>query len=170
MNIFFIGDLHFGHKRILEFSPERRGQSVEEHDEQVIYHWNRKVRAKKTRVYVLGDVAFSREALAKVGRLNGEKILVRGNHDILPLVDYLPHFIDVLGLVKYREFWLSHAPIHPHELRGKRNIHGHVHMNTVSMLRNLDKPDPNYINVSLENCPDYAPIELQELRALYPKG
>jgi calcineurin-like phosphoesterase family protein len=164
MNVYFIGDLHFGHKRILEFSPGRLGSTIEEHDQAIVTCWNHEVSPKKTRVYVLGDVAFTRAGLALVGRLNGEKILVRGNHDTFPTCEYLEHFKEVYGLLKYKEFWLSHAPIHPHELRGRRNIHGHVHMNTVARVRDLATPDPNYINVSLENLPGFAPISLDEVR------
>lgn len=38
----------------------------------------------------------------------------------------------VYSLVKYKGFWLSHAPIHPEELRGCKNIHGHCHDAVIS--------------------------------------
>lgn len=52
-------------------------------------------------------------------------------------------FNKVCGFEKYKKSWLSHAPIHPAELWGKINIHGHVHDATI--------PDYNYYNVPLEN-------------------
>ena len=59
-----------------------------------------------------------------------------------------------MGLEKYKGAWLSHAPIHPAELRGKINIHGHVHY--ANVLDETGKLDNRYFNVSLENtggCP-----------------
>ena len=39
--IYFIADLHFGHKKILKFSSEyRAGANVDEHDEWIIDRWN----------------------------------------------------------------------------------------------------------------------------------
>ena len=35
-NEFFIGDLHLGHKKILDFSPQRGGTNVDEHNEWII--------------------------------------------------------------------------------------------------------------------------------------
>lgn len=140
--IYYIADLHFGHANILSFSPEYRGGSnIDEHDEWLIQQWNSVVR-KRDSVYVLGDVAFSREGLAKCGRLAGDKKLIMGNHDKYPAASYLDYFRGLSGVMKHRGFWLSHAPIHPEELRGIRNIHGHVHSKTID--------DHRYINVSVE--------------------
>lgn len=59
------------------------------------------------------------------------------------------YFNKVCGFEKYKKSWLSHAPIHPAELRGKINIHGHVHDATITDENGL--PDLRYFNVSLEN-------------------
>lgn len=151
--VFFIGDLHFGHKRILEFSPQRGGTNIEEHNEWIISQWNSRV-AKHDTVWVLGDVAFSAVALELVARLKGHKQLVRGNHDTQSTEAYLKYFNNVFGIVKKHGLWITHAPIHPAELRGKPNIHGHVHANSI--------PDPRYINVSVENI-NGLPVALSEL-------
>ena len=66
-------------------------------------------------------------------------------------------FDDVQGFVKYKDYWLSHCPIHPNELRGKYNLHGHVHNKTVEDVR--------YFNCSLENI-DYTPISLDQIREI----
>ena len=60
-----------------------------------------------------------------------------------------------MDFVKYKEFWLSHAPIHPEELRDRINIHGHVH------YKNID--DARYFNVSCENI-GFKPISLENIR------
>lgn len=99
---------------------------------------------KKDHVYVLGDACFTTETLFEFGDLPGaKKILVRGNHDTLDTSAYLKHFTQVYGIIKYHEFWLTHVPIHPAELRGKVNLHGHVHYATL--------PDKRYFNCCPEN-------------------
>jgi calcineurin-like phosphoesterase family protein len=94
-------------------------------------------------VYVLGDACFTLETIDTFSHLPGRKVLVRGNHDLLDTQVYLKYFDGVYGLLKYKEFWLSHAPIHPDELRGKVNLHGHVHFGTLT--------DKRYFNCCPEN-------------------
>ena len=153
--LFVISDLHLDHKKILEFCPNRVGTSLEEHNEWLVSQWNSVVK-KRVQVYVLGDVAFSQESLDKyLSRMIGIKHMVRGNHDKFDTALYLKYFKNVYGLVKKRGFWMSHAPIHPQELRGKRNIHGHVHNNSVSRWNpaiNNWELDPNYINACVDAC------------------
>lgn len=79
---FFISDTHFGHERILTLGSGRPFSSIQEHDETIIERWNSVVKPTDT-VYHLGDVALGKisESLPLVGRLNGYKKLVPGNHD-----------------------------------------------------------------------------------------
>lgn len=165
IDIFFISDLHFGHKAIKHFSGDlRSGSTYEENMENIIANWNNKVRARDI-VYVLGDVAFSKEGFDNLSLLRGQKRLIRGNHDNkFTTEEYLPVFKSVDGFLKYKEFWLSHAPIHPAELRGKKNIHGHVHGQSI---KNGDGSyDERYINVCCEAVGD-TPISLDEIRHFY---
>jgi len=104
---------------------------------------------KRDKVYVLGDAAFTMDGLDSIKQLNGTKILIRGNHDNLNTSVYLKAFKEVEGIVRYKHAWLSHAPIHPEELRGKINIHGHTHYHTM--------PEFEYENVCLEHT-NYTPI------------
>ena len=160
---YVIGDLHFGHRRITEFRPQF--ETMEQHEAHVMACWRSVVR-ERDKVWVLGDAAFSLEGLLKLGELPGTKFLVRGNHDELSTMQYLTVFAEVYGIVKYkrrgrRAVWLSHAPIHPDELRGRMSFHGHVHNNTV-LCPVTGLPDPRYVNL----CPEaigYAPILLHPL-------
>lgn len=140
MSVYFCSDLHFGHKNIQKF----RTTCVSEEDNRQIIKddWKDKVR-KNDVVYILGDACFTMETVADFEILPGRKILIRGNHDLLNTAVYLKYFEGVYGLLKYKEFWLSHAPIHPDELRGKVNLHGHVHYATI--------PDNRYFNCCVEN-------------------
>lgn len=154
---FFISDLHLGHKNIIIFEREKRfGQTIEEHNEWLVTNWNSVV-GKNDRVYVLGDVAFGHENLKYLTRMNGQKFLIRGNHDAGDLTHYTPYFQNIYGILKYKGFWLTHAPVHPQQLRDKFNIHGHVHSHTLDDMR--------YINVCVENLAG-VPISLETIRMM----
>lgn len=150
--VYFTSDLHFGHKNLLNFSPKRGGIDSESHDEWLIEEIN-KVIHKRDILWILGDVAFGnpgtkekpREGwyhLSKVGQLHGTKKLVLGNHDDMPIEAYQQYFQEIFGFKGYKGLWLSHAPIHPNELRDRLNVHGHVHHHTI--------PDNKYYNVCVE--------------------
>lgn len=80
-DVFFTSDLHLGHERIVELCG-RPFANTQEMNETLIQNWNMVVRPTDS-VWVLGDVALGkiRESLALVKRLNGNKLLVPGNHD-----------------------------------------------------------------------------------------
>ena len=164
-NIFLCSDHHFGHANILTFTTStgrrvRDFDSVEEMDETMVSNHNRVV-GPKDKVYFLGDVAFTKKTLATVARLNGEKVLVKGNHDQEKLTEYQKYFKDVRGSHQFDGLVFTHVPIHVDSLgRWGTNIHGHLHTYQV-MLDN--KPDTRYFNVSMEQI-DYTPINLEVLK------
>lgn len=139
-SVYFCSDLHFGHKGIAKF----RNVVVSEEDNRELIKRNWKALVtKRDIVYVLGDAAFDSETVKDFGDLPGRKFLVRGNHDKLNTSVYLKYFDEVYGILKFKEFWLTHAPIHPDELRNRVNLHGHVHYSTIK--------DPRYFNCCPEN-------------------
>lgn len=146
-----IGDLHFGHSRIPKFRTQFATE--QEHSDYLCERWRETV-TKRDVVYVLGDAAFTREGLARFADLPGRKILVRGNHDGFKTMEYLPFFEAIEGLFPYKSAWLSHCPIHPAELRGRFNIHGHTH---------LGGPDGQYFNVCAEWI-SYTPMRFDAIR------
>lgn len=166
-------DHHFGHANILTFkrddgSPLRPFASIEEHDETIIANHNVVV-DPEDRVYLLGDLAMHRRNVHLVSRLNGRLVLVKGNHDIFKIKDYLKYFDDIRAYVVQKDqdgnkVILSHIPIHPESLgRFGTNIHGHLHYQRVLSEHNLHgpRPDPRYICVSLEHT-NYSPIEIHQ--------
>lgn len=152
--VWFCSDLHFGHKNIQKF--RRHVLNEEDNRQKIIKDWRDCV-GKRDEVYVLGDAAFTLDTVQEFGNLPGQrKFLIRGNHDELHTSVYLKYFDQIYGLKKYKEFWLSHAPIHPDELRGKINLHGHVHYETIRKPFNpaydvKSEFDNRYFNCCVEN-------------------
>ena len=170
-NVWFGSDWHFGHKNIDKF----RKEVSSEEDNRLRILEDCKVIKKNDVLYLLGDIAFYEPYIEDIGKINCQKYLVRGNHDQLPTARYLEYFKEVFGVIKYKEFWLSHAPIHPDELRGKRNLHGHVHYHTVCKPFHPaydvhQEADPRYFNCCPENLwptVNRSIISLEEIRKDY---
>jgi calcineurin-like phosphoesterase family protein len=168
-NVFLVSDTHWGHKNLLGFkradgSPLRHYTSIEEMDEALIENWNKVVKPAD-KVYHLGDVAMGKRGLAFVGRCNGNKILIKGNHDQEDLSEYIKYFKDVRAIVKKGEYVFSHVPIHPDSLtqRWGTNVHGHLHDSRV-LLPN-SRIDKRYICVAVEHT-NYTPIALEDVERL----
>lgn len=164
--VFFTSDLHLGHQKVLKFQDDegnltRNFTTIEEHDACICDNWVSLVE-NEDKIFVLGDVAFTLDGLELLRKLPGRKYLIRGNHDIFSLRDYSYVFEDIYGLYYYKgrgktKLWLSHAPIHPQELRGRCNVHGHLHHKIV--------PNATYLNVCLEYT-DFRPISLETVKSL----
>lgn len=161
--VYFISDLHFGHKNIIRFEPYfRTGDDCIENMHTIISNWNSVIQ-KRDVVYVLGDVAFSKDGVNALRELRGRKKLILGNHDQqLPQAQWLDIFESVSGLIKKDGYWISHAPIHPAELRGCKNIHGHVH--SASIRDAYGKYDDRYINVCCEAVREF-PIRFDDIKS-----
>jgi calcineurin-like phosphoesterase family protein len=156
LELFVISDTHFGHKGIIEFRREdgsliRPFGSLEAMHDRIVREWNSVVRPGD-RVYHLGDVAFGKKHLALLNRCNGRKHLIKGNHDIYPIKEYLKYFYEVSACRRFDEGILTHIPVHPDELhRFKINVHGHTHDRMID--------DARYINVCVEQI-NYAPVPI----------
>lgn len=181
-NRFLISDTHFGHTNtwqkftVEDGSPLRPFTSTEEMDETMVENWNRVVRPQDT-VYHLGDVVIARRNLETVKRLNGRKILIRGNHDIFRDKDYYEAgFEQIHGVrVFVDQFILSHIPLHPDCVgeRFKRNVHGHLHGNRIMIDETLIssshtqpgsylQPDPRYLCVCVEQI-NFTPVSFDDV-------
>ena len=163
--VYVISDLHLGHKNILEFSGKYRdwADSVLEHDHILIEKIRSVCCSKRDILYILGDVCFDLEKLEMLDEIPAKKILVRGNHDKFPMEVYSKYFESVQGIMNYKKHWLTHAPIHPQELRGRKNVHGHVHFNSIMKSQYTQEYDENYINVCVENTGGY-PVNFEDIQ------
>lgn len=159
MSTFVCSDPHFGHDNMVA-RYRTQFKSTKEHDETIIRNWNSVV-SKRDKVYILGDITMeNRKFYHLLGRLNGLKIVVGGNHDKESDAKELLKYVDkIVGVVKYKQYWLTHIPIHSSELRGKKNIHGHIHNRHIKRFGFKDR---RYINVSMDVI-DYTPVKIDEL-------
>lgn len=168
-NIFFASDHHFGHANILTFkrqdgTPLREFRDVDHMNEHIVNCHNSVVRPGD-KTYFLGDIVMSRKssALEILGRMNGEKILIKGNHDQCKPEAYLKYFKDIRGSHQFEGLIMTHIPIHSESLaRWGLNVHGHLHYQVVKMpLSQI--PDPRYFNVGMERI-NYTPISLEDIK------
>lgn len=128
--IYFLGCPHLGHRNIAKFRPWVK--STEHNTEIFLAQWKKTIN-KRDIVYFLGDVAFNVESIDLLKPLPGRKILIKGNHDdIVSTASQMEVFEEIHGLLKYKGYWLSHAPIIPSEIRNRKgNIHAHNHTKSV---------------------------------------
>ena len=171
-SVFLVSDTHFGHKGVCHFTRTdgvtklRPFDTPEEMDEFMVEAWNAKVRPND-KVYHLGDVVINRKALGIMRRLNGDKVLIRGNHDIFRDDDYREHFRELRAYHVMNGMILSHIPIHTESLgRFGVNIHGHTHANRVMLSgfngKITDIVDVRYHCVCVEQT-DFAPILFEDV-------
>jgi calcineurin-like phosphoesterase family protein len=156
-NVFFTADTHFGcegHRKYFK----RPFPDVVEMQKALIKNWN-KVVEKEDVVYHLGDFGIENTLHAIFRKLNGQKILVEGDHDAEPVV-YLPWAKVVKSIsvsVEGQELWLTHKP-HKGWIgqdRGVWHLHGHSH--------GRRSPRPQTLDVGVE-CWDFRPIIFAEIR------
>ena len=176
---FLVSDTHFGHAGVCRFThpddPEvklRPWSDPDEMDEEMVRRWNERVRPTD-KVYHLGDVVINRRALRTLHRLNGDKVLIRGNHDIFRDEEYRTYFRELRAYHVLNGMILSHIPVHEASLgRFGVNIHGHLHASRVKRARGVDAKtgavlygtdnDPRYHCVCVEQT-DFAPILLDDV-------
>ena len=184
-NTFLISDTHFQHTNVWKtfklddgVTPLRPFSSTEEMDEKMIANWN-KVVSNSDKVYHLGDICMCNATKMRsiVHRLNGEKILIRGNHDVEKLSAYSDVFKDVRASHLLDNLLLTHIPVHAASLmRWRGNIHGHLHNYSVkraafigkneTLMYSDQEDDPKYFCVSVERI-NYTPIPFETVNKVF---
>lgn len=172
--IYFTSDTHYGHENIIKYC-NRPFADTTEMARALIDNWNKVVGPDDTVIHV-GDVFFHLtdwEMSQTMQQLNGNKILVRGNHDRGPARMRNLGFSLVLEEFKFVhdniKFTVSHYPYRrtnvPYDEKhvnkrpedvGDWLIHGHVH--------DRWKKKNRMINVSVEVW-DYTPVSLEQICA-----
>ena len=131
--IFYIADWHYSHANSLHFD-NRPFKNVEEMNEALITNWNSVVSPGDT-VYVLGDMFWCKttEAIAVMDKLNGQKVLVQGNHDRVHDAQFRSKFVKIDEYMEIkdgdRNVVLCHYPIpcFKNHFYGWIHLYGHVH-------------------------------------------
>jgi len=169
--LMIISDMHLGHKNIHKF--RKQFCTAEEHHEFIFEMLAINVQ-KRDSLILLGDIAFDRHWLGKIASIKcTKKLLICGNHDTengIKMRDLVRSYDDVMSLHSRRNYWFSHCPIHPQEMREKKgNIHGHLHKNEVGdYLPSIDGNsdifcrDERYLNACVEHT-NYKPISFADL-------
>ena len=179
-SVFLVSDTHFGHAGVCRFTRDdgsklRPWDDAEAMDEAMVSAWNERVRPQD-KVYHLGDVVINRRSLKTLARLNGDKVLIRGNHDIFRDVEYSEYFRELRAYHVMNGMILSHIPVHEASLgRFGTNIHGHLHAGRVRRAQGVDADtgaiiygtdiDVRYHCVCVEQTPDFAPILFEDVIA-----
>ncbi len=167
MNEYFTSDHHFNHVRILELCPGRLalGATVPGMNEALIAKWNARVQPGDV-VYSLGDMFLGpAEAMKPIlERLNGDIVLVKGNHDKSNATLKAAGFKFIYeslsmklmsGGKGYRVF-CRHIPPSPDNTWATKAdifLHGHVH-------GQYSRRGP-LINVGVDVC-DFVPLTFEE--------
>jgi calcineurin-like phosphoesterase family protein len=170
---FLTADTHWSHEGVCRFTkpdgtPLRPWKYASDMDTAMTDLWNETVNPED-KVYILGDWCINRKAISIAAKLNGRKILIKGNHDIFRLEDYSPYFSDIRAyhVLPAHRVIMSHIPVHESQLdRWRANIHGHLHSGVVMrdpFNNGVDfRPDRRYTCVSVEHT-DFKPVLLDKV-------
>lgn len=168
--IYFTSDTHFGHANVIKYC-NRPFSNVHEMEQGLIDRWNNNVRKEDT-VYHLGDLAFCKPYIAKdiVYKLNGNIILIPGNHDSRQILGAMYEAPDkVIVEDRYvelnyngRKFVLCHFPIESWANMG----HGSIHLHGHSHGNSRKQPGRYDVGVDAKET-GYAPVHIDTILTWY---
>ena len=187
--VFFTADMHFGHENVIRFD-KRPFSSLEDMDREMIRRWNNKV-DKSDLVYVLGDMiwkSMTNDAESLIKSLNGQIILIRGNHDrfisnakakkaLAGIKDY-DDIVVTLADGNKRRCILSHyfMPFYSAHQYQTILLHGHSHCSEESIIereiaKNLNERGflNEIYNVGCMHW-NYEPVTLDEILSANKEG
>lgn len=171
--VFFTSDTHFGHSKIIDYC-KRPFSSIEEHDKALIQNWNNTVGRDDT-VFHLGDFAYGNSQFISniIKQLNGNIILIKGNHDLRNMNPTLYNmFSDAVYqasiLIDKQTVYLNHFPFLCFEhgdinlYKGNYNIQlfGHVHSGPLTSSKDVSRLNilfPTQYDVGVDNN-NFTPI------------
>jgi len=163
---FFTADWHFFHRKIIEYC-NRPFKSEKHMRNTIINNFNDVVR-KEDQTFVLGDAAMLggsqwERLKGTIGKLNGTKHLIYGNHDEFRWQRY----IDVGFTTVHSALWLDEDNLHivmAHDPSvyctlkpGTVFLHGHIHTLYKSIPKQL------VVNVGVDMW-DFKPVTVKQIR------
>ena len=177
--IFFTSDTHFGHSKIIDYC-KRPFSSIEEHDKILIQNWNNIVGQDDT-VFHLGDFAYGNSQFIDniIKQLNGNIILIKGNHDLRNINPTLYNiFSDVVYqariLIDKQTVYLNHFPflcfdhgdINLYKNNYSIQLFGHVHSGPLTSSKDVSRLNilfPTQYDVGVDNN-NYTPISWTDVK------
>lgn len=168
--IYFISDTHFNHSNIIKYC-NRPFNNIEDMNNTIISNWNNTI-SKDDIVYHLGDFSLSSDEEIKniFNKLNGNIILIRGNHDRRSVKFYESIGFKVLTnapiILDEYKLMLSHVPLPDTKMKdGYINLHGHIHNKKISQDYPENYSENKHINLSVD-VTNFKPISLDEINGL----
>lgn len=172
--ILFTSDTHFFHENIIK-SCKRPYVNAEEMNEALIENWNRVVDIFDD-VYFLGDFTFKVKSKQDVEsvlyRLNGNKYIIKGNHDHKEQLKIFSDCKSVKLIENYFELKINHKLYilfhYPLESWNKKNhgsyhLYGHSHGN---LRKDGKEKMHNRLDVGVD-VHNYTPISLDEVNEYF---
>ena len=170
--LFFCSDSHFGHFNICKYC-HRPFQSKSEMDQTLITNWNAVVPDDGIVVHC-GDFMLPhdcdvKEYMKYLNKLNGRVLLLRGNHDRIPLMTTNEKLISVQDIaiveVEGVKIYAQHYPCCA--FNGDYQVFGHIHTLSDGTAYGLDgdvneKLRKNQYDVGVDQN-GYKPISFWEL-------
>lgn len=138
MKIWITSDLHLNHTNIIKYC-NRPYNSVTAMNEGIIHYWNLLIDNDDIVIF-LGDLCFAKTSQAAedtkywASRLNGKKIIVKGNHDFKKLkytsLGFCAEFYEEWS---FGRFLFCHNPYNIEEWFKKYDIicYGHLHQHHI---------------------------------------
>lgn len=166
MAIYFIGDTHFDDKNIIDFA-NRPFKNVVEMNNHIVNEWNSVVK-KNDIVYIVGDFIsenYKNDTISLINKLNGFKILIRGNHDTMSDEKYHNFGIDKIydhPIILENFYIISHDAMYVNDSMPYVNIFAHVHNNPI--YKDYGK---HHFCVSVERpAMKYVPIQFNKIKEI----
>lgn len=167
--VWFTSDLHLGHQAVINMC-KRPFEMVEEMNETLIQNFNSRVKNNDT-IYILGDIAHRITVVdvnQMICRLNGKKILCKGNHDKqydAALFEKICDFTEIS--VNGVNVSLMHYPMMewPKSRHGSLHLHGHIHSRGEYNMQQKSEGILRYdVGVDANH---YFPVSIEEIKAFF---
>ena len=171
-NVFISSDIHFNHKNILQYCPERNIDginlgtatpeqidiAVNKMNELILKNMNDSISHGDLHI-IVGDVCMGQgeKMLPMIERMNGDVLLIKGNHDrtLSKLIGDHPKFVGVHDYYCFNprksvSIVLSHFPMASWDgqSRGSIHFHGHLHGAPVQVI---DAHKKRIFDVGIDN-------------------
>lgn len=175
--IYFTSDQHFGHEGIIKFA-NRPYSNVRDMDEDMILKWNKVVPIDGL-TFVLGDIGFcnKKDIVDIYSRLNGRKILIRGNHDSNYSDSVLASIFDEIHDLSYTRIQdeetskyvymvLCHYPMFDWQgsFKGSWQLFGHIHTRKLTEFETLKtKLFSTQYDVGVDNN-NFEPVPFKKIK------